>query len=182
LTDGSGPKERAAQGPDSLRAYLRSFDPTDPQGAQALSAAYEALAEDAARFHEILLAEVDRVLQACEREPENGAPFLAASALAFFRGKSAGALETGIRMRLLPRLGMSVVQVRRLCADLLGDFMKPHDREAIDALTRLLADRDFRVRHFAFLVLEERGALPQGYRPGLADQILKRLTDWSDYL
>lgn len=118
----------------------------------------------------------------CESEPWNAAPFLAACGLASFKGKGAGNLENGIRMRLLPRLGMSVVQVRRLCADLLGDFMKPHDPEAIDALTRLLADRDFRVRHFAFLVLEEKGALPPGYHLPLADRILKRMTDWSSHV
>jgi hypothetical protein len=182
LSDASEARERAARGPGSLKAYLGSFDPTDPRGAQALAGAYEVLAEDVARFQDILLAEVDRLLQACEREPSNRAPFLAASALAFFRGKRAPDLETGIRMRLLPRLGMSVVQVRRLCTDLLGDFMTPDDTEAVDALTRLLVDGDFRVRNFAFLVLEEKGALPPGYRPGMADQILKRFTDWSAYV
>jgi hypothetical protein len=174
--------ERAALGMDSLGRHLRSYDPADPGGARSLAEAYEYLAADPARWQDVLLAEVDRVLQACEREPLNRAPYRAAVAFSSLAGKGAAALESGIRMRLLPRLGMSVVQVRRLCADLLADFVHPGDRAALDALTRLLEDRDFRVRHFAFLALEAKRALPSGYRPSLADQVLKRLIDWNDYV
>lgn len=164
----------AADSPENAERFVAGLDPRADDDRDKLYWLYEALSKDAVRWANLWVRELDRRLMRAAECPRDRRVLGFLDAFQFVR--SAADVETlaRLRARVLPELSSPHASLRRAAADLIGAFGFDGDPAARDALLSALHDRDWAVRRFAELSLEEWQALPPDHSVSSLDRLRRK--------
>jgi len=117
---------------------------------------YEALSEDSLEYERFYIAELERLLQMAENEPNNLNIYETLEAYSFIAVKNIASLNSAIKAHLKNVMNSSHTPIRRISTWMLGEFIDKNSKEEIALLyEKLTNDTDWRVRNMASISLKD---------------------------
>ena len=148
-----------------------------PDNYDPLLEVYEALSEFPQEWCGFMLDEIDRLLESLKRGGNRKSIFEQLSAVTFFSSCDETDKNKFLK-KLLKLVSSDDPQTRWFAVDTLADFATCENSEAVSVWQKtLLQDNDWRVRHAAFLILEDEGAIPARYSKPILDKIRSKISN-----
>jgi hypothetical protein len=170
-------RDEATKDPESLIAFARRLDLTNMDEALTYSDFIEAVADGRQYGESLILEELKRILEWCDRVPSKSLLFVLGS-FAFLEGCKSESLRRSLIQRYVTGLNSKHVPLRRTIIDLISGFQLADYPDSVPAVKQMLRDSDWKVRARAEELLRVENLLESGYQPSFIDRVMRRLFEW----
>lgn len=155
---------------------VRALDLTDELS--PLPLIYEAIASDPDNWSDFFCDEIKRVLDFSLTIDKPAATLDNLQELIFNLDTTDAPHIRKMMVTLGPYLASAKAIVRREAIFLISGILNSENAKdypsLVSGIVERLKDPDWRVRHLAYLALKDAGALPDGYKPFLLDQLRRQ--------